>query len=206
MRPLASALVLASFVPLASARAEIRVINGTGQDLVIDVLHPEKQERDIKLSTAKEISKTYGTPLEKDKSEMLVVRDATGKELHRESVQTDGIYAINNWGSGFIVNHMGRFQGWTEDTSGLAIINATGKTLSYKTELADFSLREGKGREPKDIHSITKDGLVNIGKEGEKRSVELSVIGSDTSKFDVVVGGLYFLTMDEKTLKLIKVR
>ena len=204
MRPL---FALFGLLASTSAFAEIRLINGTGQELTIDVLHAEKQERDIKLSTDKKLSKVYGVPLEKYKSEeMVVVRDASGKELIREALQTDNLYAINNWGDGLIFNNLGRFQGPSSDGSGLLFINATGKPLSYATELADFSVRKGKGREPRDLTSITFDDIPNIGKEGEKRMVDLSVVGSDVLKAEIVVGGLYFITKDDKTLKVEAVR
>lgn len=204
MRPL---FILFGLLASTSAFAEIRLINGTGQELTIDVLHAEKQERDIKLSTDKTISKVYGVPLERNKSEeMVVVRDASGKELIREALQTDGIYAINNWGSGLIFNYSGRFKGASSNGSGMLFINATGKPLNYSTELADFSVRKGKGREPRDLTQITFDDIPNIGKEGDKRTVELSVVGSDVLKTEIVVGTLYFITKDDKTLKVEAVR
>lgn len=192
---------LSLLVPTASA--EIRLINGTGQPLVVDVLHAEKQERDIQLPVGKGISKVHGTPLERMKTEMLVVRDANGKELLREAVQTDYIYAINNWGSDRVIfNQVGTFQGDSSNETGLQLVNATGKTITYKTELADFSLREGKGREARDQHHVWKDEVANVGKQGEKRKVTLSIVGADPIEVEMAVGTLYLLTKDGEKLKL----
>ena len=195
------AIALSLLAPTASA--EIRLINGTGQPLVVDVLHADKQERDIQLPVGKGISKTYGAPLEKSKTEMLVVRDAAGKELFREAVQTDYIYAINNWGSDRIIfNQVGRFQGQSSDSTGLQLVNTTGKTITYKTELADFSLREGKGREARDAHHVWRDQVQNVGKEGETRKVTLSVVGTEPLTTEMKVGTLYLLGRDGEALKL----
>lgn len=202
-------LSLAALLTAPSAFAEVRLMNGTGRALVVDVLHAEKQERDISLAADNTaISKVYGPALEKNKTQMLVVRDAaSGKELKREAVQTNSIIAINNWGDGVIFNYAGRFQGDSDDGGALLFINTTGKPLAYKAEKADFSLREGKGREPRDINQVVFDTIPNIGKEGAPQKVELSVVGTEVLKAEVAIGGLYLVRRaGDKALEVSKVR
>ena len=88
------------------------------------------------------------------------------------------------------------------DTSILRTIFIEFPGDDWETELADFSLREGKGREARDAHHVWRDQVQNVGKEGETRKVTLSVVGTEPLTTEMKVGTLYLLGRDGEALKL----
>ena len=170
------------------SEASVRLFNGTDQPLVVDVLHADHQQRDVKLPVGTALSEKLGTDLAQGETEMLVVRDATGKELVRKAVATDGIYALNARSGSVLPVFLGNFQNKVSNGDSLFLVNSTGTELTYAIELADFTKREGKGGSPSRDHAVGILKLAHIGKQGEERSLTLSTPQIEARDFTVTLG------------------
>lgn len=184
------------------ASAEVRLINGSGEPLVFDLLHAQKQERDIALPAGRALSQVYGAPLEPYTDQMLVVRNTEGRELLRTSVKTDFVYAISYYGDNLTVKQLGTYKGRSSGGSDLQLINGTGTSLHYKVEKPDFSIREGKSYGPTTPANVEMETLGSVGKEGQVLKTHLSVVGVDPKPYDLAVGALYYVTKVENELKV----
>lgn len=188
------------------ADAAVRLFNGTDQPLVVDILHADHQQRDVKLPVGTALSEKLGTDLAQGETEMLVVRDASGKELVRKPVTTDGIYALNARSGSVLPTYLGNFQNEFSNGDSLFLVNSTGAELQYAIELADFTKREGKGGSPSRAHAVGMIKLAHIGKQGEKRSLTLSAPGIEPRDFDVTLGVPIQVTVVGGALELTPLR
>ena len=118
----------------AGASSEIRLINGTGIDLRVDVLSPAAQVRNVPLPAHEGLSPILGGKLKENRDEVLVIRDRFGNEIERTNAQTNAIFAINNWGRSVAISYLGKFQGRKTDTDRISIINATGRDFEIHFE------------------------------------------------------------------------
>lgn len=183
-----------------SAHAEVRLFNGTDQPLHVDVLHADNQVRDVVLPVGKTLSQVLGTPLKPNGTEMLVVRDAEGKELKRAPVETDSIYAINTYSRSVIFTYLGKFQN-RRDNRSMLLMNATGKVLSYDFERADFTRKSGKSPTPRDAHAVGLFKIPNLGESGKSVRVTLSAPGIDAKPVEITVGVPTLVTVENGALK-----
>lgn len=185
--------------------AEVRLVNGTGKVLKIDVLSPASQVRDLELPTDRSLTDAVGGKLADSDYEMLVVKAPDGSELKREKVQANNIIAINNWGGGLTFTYAGRFAGRKNGGGFPLIINATGHQLNYRIEYQDFDVYEGKGRSLSDAHTVNLDQLGRTRNEGEEMKATFSAPGAQQLTEEIVAGRLYYLGLINGQLRLEKI-
>ena len=188
------AFVSALLVSLAlCASAEVRLMNGTDQPLVVDI-GPSKG---VALPVGSALSDVVGSKLGKNESELLVVRSVDGAELYREEVQTDNVVVINPHGERLIHNNLGEFQGDPPNKSFPILINATGEKLEFEVHYADGKVYNKKTREPRSSTAVTSEKVGQSRKLGESMEVTITLPGGSV-KSSMKVGGLYLLKNDGK--------
>ena len=177
----------------AGASSEIRLINGTGIDLRVDVLSPAAQVRNVPLPAHEGLSPILGGKLKENRDEVLVIRDRFGNEIERTNAQTNAIFAINNWGRSVAISYLGKFQGRKTDTDRISIINATGRDFEIHFEYSVFSTFESIAEEPDDQFGVTGFQTGHSRHEGE---IARATLGGDLYRpinLEMEVGGLYIV-------------
>ena len=188
----------------APAFASVRLVNATGQDLTVDVLHKLGQERNVKLKADRTVlSKVLGTTLEPNKEEILVVRDKEGKEIYRDSIQTNGIFVLTNSSDGLAKEFAGRFQGDSTNKKSILVINSTGYQVDYKWEKPDFSTESQKGTDVRDVHGAVVDHIAPNSPKGAKMPFVLESTGADTTKVSLDVGSFYVVKRNGAKLTVV---
>lgn len=187
---LVPALLLSFFV---YGSAEVRLMNGTDQALVVDI-GPSKG---VALPVGSGLSEVVGSKLGDNQSEVMVVRSSDGTELYREEVQTDNVVVINPHGERLIHNNLGEFQGDPPNKSFPILINATGQKLEFTVKYADGKVYEKKTREPRSSTAVTSEKVGQSRKLGETMEVTVS-LPSGSVNGTMKVGGLYLLRVDGK--------
>ncbi len=121
-----------------SAGAEVKVINGTGQELVIDLLSQRGQVTDVKLPAQPTVELNVGPRSPALETEMLVVKSPDGAEQYRASVESGRIYVIHRWNP-YIYTYIGEYQGGQARDAHPRILNGTGIPVKADVSFADFT-------------------------------------------------------------------
>jgi hypothetical protein len=202
---LVTLMVLAGLA-LPSA-AEIKILNYTGEELKVDVLHADGQARDVPIGKAVGISKEIGPVHPRRTSEMLVVKDAAGKEIFRTEVYAQSLNVINkdNTSVGMSSYNAGYFKGPAEHGM-IKLLNGTGQTVNYSYETPDFRLVTGTvetSRPGLEYREIVADGPFRMGQNIQlKLGINEPASGGGQP---VVAGSVYFASYEGGQLKLTKV-
>ena len=191
---------------LTFAQAESRFINGTGQDLKIDVLSKSNQTRDVNLPANPSFTKLIGSQ-EQYGNEILVVKDQSGKELLRQSVQVNqfiGLYKSGDSLSTVLLGYADSDRNQSEREA--TIINASGSKVKCHEEYEDFSVRDGEiqGAPMGDTMPI-RTYSVGAGRRPATGTIvksKFSAPGAQALQADVVIGNTYILTKQGGALKL----
>lgn len=187
------------------ASAEIKILNYTGEDLKVDVLHADGQARDVAISKAVGISPEIGPVHPRRTSEMLVVKDSSGKELFRGEVYAQSLNVVQKTGSGYSHYNAGYFKGPAEHGY-IKMLNATGQTVHYSYETPDFQLKTGtvESEKPKLAQrTFVLDGPFKMGQEVPvKLGINEPASGNGQK---LIAGSVYFASYEGGNLKLTKV-
>ena len=203
---LMASLVLLAGLALPSF-AEIKILNYTGEDLKVDVLHADGQARDVAISKAVGISAEIGPIHPRRTSEMLVVRNAAGQEVLRTEVYAQSLNVVekSNAGSGYYASNAGYFKGPAEHGV-VKLLNGTGQEIHYAFETPDFQLNTGKvevARPGLEYRTIVSDGPFKIGQTVQvKLGINEPASGNGQA---LVAGNVYFASYEGGQLKLTKV-
>lgn len=193
-----------------SAQAEIKILNCTGDELKVDVLHSSGQARDVAIPKAPAVSEPIGAKNPRRTSMMLVLKSASGQELARGEVFSEALVLVTKGTSGYkFAPATGYFKGPAEHGY-VKVINATEQELQYSYEEPNFSLKTGKcPRETSDgkfmiqCRVVVSDGPYRAGQE-----VKVKIgVGQPPSgnPHNLVAGGVYYATLADGQLKLEKV-
>lgn len=187
-----------------SCAAEIRILNTTGEELKVDVLHAGGQARDVVISRSVGLSPAIGPVNPRRTSEVMVLKNAAGTELKRFDVDSQGVFVLTNGSNGYYVSRAGFFKGPTEHGY-VKIINATGQEIHYSYETPEFRLVEGKvSNEPgfRDWE-VVRDGPF---KPDQDIKLKLGINEPASGEGQTVKGGgVYFATFVDGKLKLTKI-
>lgn len=194
--------VFTLFLALAiSAGAEIRLINLTGEEFKVDVLHKSGPVRDVSVSAEKyAVSEPIGPVNPRHTSEVLVLKSADGTELSRQNVQSGEILTLVKKPTGYWAGHAAWFPAPAKHAT-LSVINVTGQQLHYQFETPEFRVRKGKleygyGR----AWSISNGNDFKI---GDKVKVMLGINSAPNKAETFTAGSVYLVTLEgrEPTVK-----
>ena len=196
MRSFVATLMLLTLTSM-SASAEVRLLNWTGKELSVDVLHQSGPVRQVVVSSARSVTGPIGPKTSRQTSEMLVVRTADGQELLRSSVSSGNIYVIEKRSSGYYTSHAG-FYGGSAKHSTLKIMNGTGQKLAYHYETPEFRVRKNK-LDPGTLRAWNI-GTENSYEIGAPMKVKLG-LNNPSQEFQFQAGNVYLITNENGALK-----
>lgn len=198
VRSIVGAALLCLTIGVASA--ESRFINGTGKELKIDVLSQEAQVRDVALPAKPVFTDHVGAKLGNRGQEMIVIKDASGKELARQKMQTNALISVTMWGDAPTLSFLGYSQGdYNNDDDRPTIINVTGQEVNYKLEYADFEVSESKinGGPLGSNHDSVRKDAIGTGKDtGDKIKATFSAPKIGVLNVELVAGNTYLLSSE----------
>ena len=178
--------------------AESRFINTTGKVLKIDVLSQAGQTKDVELSATPAFTEHIGAKVGGRTQEMIVVKDASGKELMRQKMQPNALIGISMWGDDPTLTFLGYSQGdYNNEDDRPTIINASGGDVNYKLEYADFEVTESKisgGALGSNNDSARADSIGSDRETGETIKTTFSSPQTGTMNVDLIAGNTYLLT------------
>ena len=201
-------IIMATLLTLActlSSSAEIRLLNYTGEDLKVDILHSSGQSRDIAISKDVALSPAIGPVNPRRTSEVMVVKDTSGKELGRFDVYSQSVTVFSRRGDGFFASNVGFFKGPTEHGY-VKILNATGQEIHYSYETPSFILRQGKIEYDKPALRDWVMVLDGDCKPDQDIKVKLGINEPASGDGQILKGGgVYFASLVDGKLKLTKI-
>lgn len=186
--------MLLLILTMVSAFADIRVMNATGEPLLIDVEGDSTAIHDHALPPDHTFSETLGDPLPDNSYETLIVKDATGKVLKRERVVNRSNYVVVRWGSGVSVRAAGNFRGKSASQNRVGLINATGERLTYRLAYADEQVAEGQTRELRTPEEVTYAAFGQHAPPGTEVALQVQTAEASPTRAKVKTGGLYMVT------------
>jgi hypothetical protein len=197
-------ILLLVFACSQSALARVRLYNATGQKLVVDLLSEQGREEGIELAPFQMTDVLGPRAIGDDEPEMLVIRDANGKELGRDKVFA-GNFCIVKWhGDEVSPSTYRSFKRFSP--IGVDIISNTGVRVDFEYEKPDFSIDKAVVSKPNSrdksqwthLHGFT---------EGQKTKVKVTSAAFDGPQtVEMRGGGFYILDVVNGQLKFTEVQ
>ena len=186
-----SIIVLAA---CAKAFAEVKIINGTGRDLVLDLLSQKGSVTGVKLPALANPNFTIGDPKTPFPQEaMLVVRSAEGEEKYRERVENGRIYVIGHWNP-YIYSYVGDFKGAKPGDSYPHVLNGTGVPFKVKVTNKDMSVSEDALEGPSDKTTVPNSSFGQAQYPGDDLQLEFTPgDGGPTTSTKLKCGIVYWM-------------
>lgn len=195
---------------IASASADIRIFNGTSDDIVVDVLSQHGQERDI-LIPARTFSGVIGAKrVPANTTEMVVYKDKGGNEIARDEYWSGSafIFAYHSDDS-FRKDAVYSFDKSQNRSDLVYFINNTGSPLQTKLETPDFQIQESSlyGPDPSasgvSKKNLALSGFLNFLESNASREVTFSAPVFDSpQKASFKSGNAYLLEAENGKLKV----
>ena len=203
---------LVALATISSASADIRIFNGTTDDIVVDVLSKAGQQRDV-LIPARSFSPVIGAKnVPANTTEMVVYKDKSGNEIARDEYWSGCNYFFGYHSENSFRKDRVFYYDKSKNQNNLAyFINNTGSKLSTQYETADFQLEKSSVTGP-DANAAgankknqAASAYIHMGEANATREVTFSSpIFSGPQKAPISAGGFYRLEAADGKLKVTK--
>ncbi len=187
------------------ASAQVSILNYTGEEIKVDVLHAKGQARDVVIKNSTSPTAPIGPVNPRRTSMVLVLKKASGQELTRGEVYSEALVVVSkdHTSLGYGFGQAGFFKGKAEHGY-IKILNATQQDITYSYEEPNFTLRQGKVEN--DFPSLRDWVVVLDGPYSVGQSVKVKMgFGEANQENMLTAGGVYFATSVDGKLKLTKV-
>ncbi|MBI3930159.1 MAG: hypothetical protein HY319_31775 [Armatimonadetes bacterium] len=186
-------LLLLVGVLWAPAPAEVKLINGSGDDVVLDVLSQAGSAEDVSFSAAVTPGTLVG-PKAAPGTAMMTVVKTEGTEKYREGLESGNIYLLKKWNP-YLFTYLGRIH--KNELSGYSprVVNGVGQPVDYEVTYKDFQVSKSTLGGPDTNSNVTFGDLGMSRNPGEVVSVTFSPAdGGAPLKVDLKCGITYFLS------------
>lgn len=206
-------LTLIAFATVATASADIRIFNGTSDDIVVDVLSQHGQQRDV-LIPARTLSPIIGAKrVPANTTEIVVYKDKNGNEIARDEYWSgSGFFFGYHSENSFRKDAVYSFKASDNRNDLAQIINNTGSKLETKYETPDFEIQESSifGPDPyaSGVHkkNLAASSFIHLGEANATREVTLNApVFDGPQKANFKGGHVYLLEADDGKLKVTQV-
>jgi hypothetical protein len=186
--------------------SEVKIVNATGQELVLDVLSKRGNVVGVKLGAEPSTNFTIGPKSPGLESEMLVVKTSGGEEKCRLGVESGRIYVLVNF-TPYVANYIGEYNAKSLGDCVPKILNATRMPIDFELTYSDSTKTNGKLNGPDSNKQVTHAKLGRSRSNGELVEARLTPTnGCPALTGKLKCGGVYYLEVGpEGNLKLTQI-